>query len=133
LDAGRADRHSLAGKPQSPIRLGLHGCAFSITLWLQIMEVPTLTSVLETLARLRRELQGELEKLVEKRSELELEPELDVMIESTRRQLELVQTTEEQLAAQASAQAQPAAEEGGPGESTQIRSLAKLRDIIQLV
>jgi hypothetical protein len=65
----------------------------------------TLIRVLEALAELRRELQGELEGLAEKRLGLERELEaVDTGIESKHRMMELVEATEEQLAAQGSDQ-----------------------------
>jgi hypothetical protein len=86
------------------------------------MEVLTPGPVLKTLAELRRELQGELEGLVEKRSGLEMELEaLDKDIESKRRMLELVESTEKQLAAPS----KPDLEGDGPGASTQVRGSAK--------
>jgi hypothetical protein len=78
-------------------------------------------SVLEELAQLRRrELQGELGGLVEKRSGLERELEaLGKDIESKLRMLELVEATEEQVVAQG--QEQRAIEEQGPGASSHVR------------
>jgi chromosome segregation ATPase len=85
-----------------------------------LMEVATPTSVLKTLAELRRELQGELEGLAEKRSRLERElGVVDKDIEAKRRMLELVEATEEQLEAQR--REQP---EDGLGASTQVRGSA---------
>jgi hypothetical protein len=96
------------------------------------MDVPTSTTGLEALAELRRELQGELEGLVERRSGLERELEgLDKDIESKRRMLELVEATEEQLAAQGGGQR--STEGDGPGASTQVRGSAKLEDISEPV
>jgi predicted nucleic acid-binding Zn-ribbon protein len=97
------------------------------------MEVHTPTSVLEALAKARRDLRGELEGLVERQSgvnseleglverQLGLERELEGLrkdIESRRRMLELVEATEEQLVAQAE---RPALEGGGLGTSAQVR------------
>jgi hypothetical protein len=87
----------------------------------KVMDVVPPISVREALAKLRQKLQGKLEGLVEKRSGLERELEvLGKDIESTRRMLELVETTEEQLAAQG--QEHRAVEEQGPGPSTQVRA-----------
>jgi phage shock protein A len=96
------------------------------------MEVPTPPSVLETLARLRYELQLELAGLAERRSGLEDELEaLGHKIEATRRQLELVEATEEQLAAQG--RGQRAIEQGGAGGSTQVSGSARLQALSEPV
>jgi hypothetical protein len=88
--------------------------------------------VFKSLAQLRRELEGVLMGLVEKRSGLEGGPEvLDKDIESTRRQLELVQATAEHLAAQG--RGQRAIERGGPGASTQVRGVAKLQILTRVL
>jgi hypothetical protein len=91
------------------------------------MDVPTPASVLEALAKERRELQGELDGLAKKRSGLERELEgVDKDIESTRRQLELVEATEEQLAAQGREQQ---ATDADGASSTQVRrSTEKLQN-----
>jgi DNA repair exonuclease SbcCD ATPase subunit len=75
-------------------------------------------SVLEALAKLRRELQGELEGL-----ERELEA-LDKSVKAKRRMLELVRDTEEQLAVQGRGQ-RPVA--WTTGASAQVRGSAKLQ------
>jgi hypothetical protein len=89
------------------------------------MDVIDPTGELEALTKLQQELQDELEGLVEK--QWALESQLEVFgkgIESTRRQLELVTATKEQLAAQG--REQRAIEGGGSGASTQVRGSAKL-------
>jgi hypothetical protein len=96
------------------------------------MEVLTPTSVLEALADLRRELQGELGALVQKRTGLERELEtLDKDIESKRRMLELVEATEEQLATQG--QGHQDLEGRGPRASTQVRGSVRLQDLSEQV
>jgi peptidoglycan hydrolase CwlO-like protein len=91
------------------------------------MDVPVPESVLSTLRELRSELQDELTELLAKHSELQTELEaLGDKIESTQRALELVEATEEQLAAQ---EAKYQEDEGnGPGASRQVRGLAKAAD-----
>jgi hypothetical protein len=87
-----------------------------------MVEEPTPASVLESLVELRQELRGELEGLLEKRGGLERELEgLDKEIESKGRMLELVEATEEQLAAQGLGH--QASEEGAPGAGMQVRGL----------
>jgi hypothetical protein len=70
----------------------------------------------EALAKLRRELEGELEGLARKRSVGTEVEALDKDIESTHRQLELLEVTEEQLAAQGLL-GQPAIEAGASGRA----------------
>jgi phage shock protein A len=84
-------------------------------------------TTLEALAELREWLRGGLESLETERSGLEeersgLDQKLEALIEkieSKRRQLELVEATEEQLAAQE--RDQRALQGKGPGASTQVR------------
>jgi uncharacterized protein involved in exopolysaccharide biosynthesis len=99
------------------------------------MAVHTPASVLQALAELRQELEGEVKELEERRSGLvgwELEaPELDKESTSKRRMLELVKGTEEQLARQGTGQR--VIEGDGPGPSTQVRGSAKLQDITRPV
>jgi hypothetical protein len=72
------------------------------------------------LAKLWAELQGELGELLGRRSAPEgKEDVLDEEIENKRRELELVEATEEQLAAQEGGQR--AIEGNGPGASTEVR------------
>jgi predicted component of type VI protein secretion system len=82
------------------------------------MEVRTTDIGLEALAELRRELQGELEGLLEKLKGLGRD------IESKRRMLELVKATEEQLAAQG--RVQQAVDGEASGANTQVRGSTKL-------
>jgi phage shock protein A len=90
------------------------------------MEVPTPTSGPEALAQLRRELQDELEGLVQKRSGLEDELEaLGKDIESTRRQLQLLEATEEELAAQG--RGERAIEQDRAGGSTHVSGWVRLQ------
>jgi hypothetical protein len=72
------------------------------------MDVPVPDSVLSELRELRRELQGEPEGPEDWRSGLD--------DEARQRMLELVEATEEQLAAQ---------EPGPPGASTQVRGFSE--------
>jgi uncharacterized protein YhaN len=97
------------------------------------LDASTPPSVVEALAELRRELQDKLRALAEERVAPERELErLDKAMDSTRRMLELVQATEEQLAAQG--QGQPDLEGGGAGASThQVSWSAKLQRDIQLL
>jgi phage shock protein A len=90
------------------------------------MDVPVPESVISTLRKLRSELQDELTELWAKHSELQTELEaLGDKIDSTRRALELVEATEEQIAAQ---EAGHEDHEAGPGASTQVRGLAEAAD-----
>jgi hypothetical protein len=84
------------------------------------MDVPVPDSLRSALGELRKELQGELGALVERRSGLEIEMQaLDQEIETKQRALELVEATERQLAGQG--RGQPDVEGAGPGASTQVR------------
>jgi hypothetical protein len=83
--------------------------------------------VLLALDKLRQGLQEELGKIVERRSRLEIEGELEALdaeIKSKQRALELVEATERQLAGQVGGQ--PGVEGGGPGASTQVRNSASM-------
>jgi phage shock protein A len=96
------------------------------------MEVPMIGTVHEELARLHRELEGEVKQVVEKRSGLERELEaLDQDLMSKRRMLELVKSTQEQL--EALERMRRDVEGGGPGASTQVRGWIKLQDISEPV
>jgi hypothetical protein len=76
--------------------------------------------LLSELGELRRELQGELEGLVEKRSEVEEELQaLGKEIEAKQRELGLVKATVQQLVAQELRQQE--LEGDGPGASKQVR------------
>jgi predicted nucleic acid-binding Zn-ribbon protein len=84
------------------------------------MDVARSTIVVQALAELRRDLQDELKELLEKRSGLERELKaLDKHVEFKRRQLELVEDTEEQLVAQGPGQR--GTEGDGPEASSQVR------------
>jgi predicted nucleic acid-binding Zn-ribbon protein len=88
------------------------------------MDVPEPESVISTLGDLRRELQGELEGLKEKRSRLEGELQaLSKEIEAKQCELELVAATEREMTAQG--REQPDDEDSAPGESTQVRGSAE--------
>jgi hypothetical protein len=92
------------------------------------MELPTHSRVFEAVAKLRRELQLEVEALAKRRSALEIKLEaLDKDLKLKRRQLELVEATEGQLTAQGLGQR--VFEGEGPGASTQVRgsAMAKLQ------
>jgi hypothetical protein len=92
------------------------------------MDLPAPTRVLEALAKVHRGLLSELEGLAEKRTGLEKQLEaVDTEVKFKRRQLELVEATQEQLAAQGPGQR--AIEGDGPGASSQVRASANLEDI----
>jgi predicted nucleic acid-binding Zn-ribbon protein len=87
------------------------------------MDVATPTAAPQALAQLRRDLQGELEGLVEKRSGLARELEaLDESIERIQRQVAVVEATE-QLAAQE--RGQRSIEGGGPEAVAEVRGLGQ--------
>jgi hypothetical protein len=89
--------------------------------------VPVADRVPSALGELRRELQGELEELVKRRSGLERQLQtLRKEIESKQRALELVEATERQWAGQR--QGQPHVEGLATGVSTQVRAYVKLQD-----
>jgi chromosome segregation ATPase len=88
------------------------------------MDVPVPETVLSALGGLRRELQGQLEALVQRRSELETEVQaLGKEIESKQYALEVVEATERQLAGQR--RGQPEYEGREPGASMQVWASAK--------
>jgi hypothetical protein len=86
------------------------------------MEVPIPANVLEALAKLREELQRELNGFAKRRSRLERElEELGKKTKAGQLRLEMVVATEMQLLAQG------LGNQGGPGVSTQVRGSVKLR------
>jgi hypothetical protein len=89
------------------------------------MDVPVPESVLSALGKLRRELQGGVAGLVERRSGLEQELQaLCIEIESKTRALELVEATERQLADQGGGEG--VTEEDDTGASVQVRGSATM-------
>jgi uncharacterized protein involved in exopolysaccharide biosynthesis len=87
------------------------------------MEEPLWARGLEALAELRGKLEGELQTLLKRRPGLARKLEaLNTELASMRRQLELVEAKEKQLAAHW--RDRPAIEGWGPRPSTQVRGSA---------
>jgi hypothetical protein len=92
------------------------------------MDAPVPDTVLSRLAKLRRELEGELKRFVKRRSGLERQLRaLGTRIESRQRALKLLEATERQLAAQG--QGQPDLEGWGTGVGGETGASKQVRGV----